>query len=166
MLAVGRLKAGPERELCERYLERVRAIGPRLGLRVLHRPGVAESRAARSEDRIAEEAAALLAAARRQGPAHLPGRSAENRPTALAFAEMLARDAAASVARMVFADRRRRMGWRARWSVVPSRTISFGRMTWPHQLVSSYACRAALPGDHHPFRPPLPSGIMLRLCSR
>lgn len=63
VVAVGRLKAGPERELVERYRHRIGAIGRSLGLTGLDLVELPESRARREEDRRAEEADALLARA-------------------------------------------------------------------------------------------------------
>ena len=57
--AVGRLKAGPERELLDRYLERVNAIGRGLSLAPLDAVEVSESSARRPADRMKEEAVAL-----------------------------------------------------------------------------------------------------------
>jgi 23S rRNA (pseudouridine1915-N3)-methyltransferase len=61
--AVGRLKAGPERELTERYLARARDAGPAVHLAPIDVVQIAESGARRAPDRMAEEATALLAAA-------------------------------------------------------------------------------------------------------
>jgi 23S rRNA (pseudouridine1915-N3)-methyltransferase len=60
ILAVGRLKSGPERELVERYVKRIEGIGRSLGVTGLDLVELAESRARREDDRRAEEAAALL----------------------------------------------------------------------------------------------------------
>ena len=57
--AIGRLKAGPERELADRYRERAAKAGRPLGFRSVDVFEIAESRAARVEDRMVEEAAAL-----------------------------------------------------------------------------------------------------------
>ena len=59
--AVGRLKAGPERELSRRYVERAAAGGRRIGWQGVAVAEVAESRSPRPQDRRREEAAALLA---------------------------------------------------------------------------------------------------------
>lgn len=60
--AVGRLRAGPEREIGERYLQRVNKAGRSVGLGPVRIVEMPESRAARAGERMAEEAAALLAA--------------------------------------------------------------------------------------------------------
>ena len=59
--AVGRLKAGPERELAERYRERAGKLCRPLGFNSIEVVEIDESRARRPEDRIAREGAALTA---------------------------------------------------------------------------------------------------------
>lgn len=60
--AVGRLKSGPERELCERYLGRARDAGRALQFAPIDVAEIVESSARRPADRMAEEAKGLLAA--------------------------------------------------------------------------------------------------------
>lgn len=60
--AVGRLKAGPERELLARYLERANASGKALALSPLEITEIPESAAQAATKRKADEAKALLAA--------------------------------------------------------------------------------------------------------
>jgi 23S rRNA (pseudouridine1915-N3)-methyltransferase len=60
LLAVGRLKSGPERELVERYRQRIDAMGRSLGLTGFDMVEIPESRARREDDRRVEEASALL----------------------------------------------------------------------------------------------------------
>ena len=60
--AVGRLKAGPERELSVRYSERAASGGRRIGWQGVAVVEVAESRSRRPQDRRLEEAVALAAA--------------------------------------------------------------------------------------------------------
>src|ERR1700742_1030773 len=62
VIAVGRMKAGPERELAERYRKRFDEIGRKLGFRGLDIHEVPESRAREAAARITEEAAAIAAA--------------------------------------------------------------------------------------------------------
>jgi 23S rRNA (pseudouridine1915-N3)-methyltransferase len=57
--AVGRLKAGPDRELAERYRDRAAKLGRTLGVRGLDIIEVKESRAREVERRVTEEAIAL-----------------------------------------------------------------------------------------------------------
>lgn len=61
LAAVGRLKAGPERELVARYAERIASTGKAVGLSGLTLKETDESRARRPEDRKSEEARALRA---------------------------------------------------------------------------------------------------------
>jgi 23S rRNA (pseudouridine1915-N3)-methyltransferase len=60
--AVGRLKAGPERELLDRYVERANAAGRSLSLGPLEISEIAESQDRRPQDRMADEARRLEAA--------------------------------------------------------------------------------------------------------
>lgn len=133
VVAIGRLKAGPERILVERYLERSVPLARSLGFGTLDVVEIPESRAKRAAERKAEEAAAITA---RCGGG-----------VVLAFDE-----AGASVPSPVFAERC--AGWRDRGgesinfviggadgldSRVRERAdggvMAFGAATLPHQLV-------------------------------
>jgi 23S rRNA (pseudouridine1915-N3)-methyltransferase len=59
VLAIGRLKAGPETELCERYRKRAAQAGRALGLRDVELIEIRESRADSAEKRQLEESIAL-----------------------------------------------------------------------------------------------------------
>ncbi len=59
LFAVGRLKAGPEKELAGRYLDRFVKSGPAVGLEFAKTVEVAESRASNPETRKREEAAMI-----------------------------------------------------------------------------------------------------------
>ena len=61
VLAVGRLKDGPERELCQRYAGRITDNARALGFSGLDVIEIAESRSRRADERKLEEAAALRA---------------------------------------------------------------------------------------------------------
>ncbi len=61
VFAIGRLKAGPERDLALRYFDRAAALGRSFGVPCGDIIEISESRARRATDRITEEAAALLA---------------------------------------------------------------------------------------------------------
>lgn len=61
VVAVGRLKNGPERDLAARYRERAAALGRGLGVTGCDLSELPESRARRAADRVAEEAEAILA---------------------------------------------------------------------------------------------------------
>jgi len=57
--AIGRLKAGPERELAERYRDRVAKAGRAVGLRDIEIIEIRESRAQDAAKRVLEESIAL-----------------------------------------------------------------------------------------------------------
>jgi len=130
--AVGRLKAGPERELATRYLERARAACRSVGLTGLDVREFEESRARRSEDRKAEEARALEALAGVGARiVAFDERGAQASSEAFAAQIARARDEGAPAFTMILggpdgldeALRRRAHA-----------VIAFGAMTWPHQL--------------------------------
>lgn len=60
ILAIGKMKDGPERALQIRYLDRARAIGRQLGYMSIDLIELPEGRAQRAEDRKAEEGRAIL----------------------------------------------------------------------------------------------------------
>lgn len=60
LTCVGKMKAGAEKDLLDRYLDRARKTGRGLGISDVRVVELAESRAQRPEDRKAEEAQALL----------------------------------------------------------------------------------------------------------
>jgi 23S rRNA (pseudouridine1915-N3)-methyltransferase len=62
IVAIGRMKQGPERELCARYLERALATGRALGLSSFAVAEISESRAGSPATRKAEEAKAIAVA--------------------------------------------------------------------------------------------------------
>lgn len=62
LIAIGRMKSGPERQLAARYLDRAAATGRALGLSGFGIVELSESRAATASARKAEEAKALAAA--------------------------------------------------------------------------------------------------------
>jgi len=133
VLAVGRLKAGPERELCERYFERARKSGQKLGLRAFSIEEIPESRATRADDRIAAEEVAL-AARLMEGDKVVTLDERGELVDSAAFAASLAKDAERNVHRTVFViggpD-----GLGKGLTVRSKSRLSFGRMTWPHQVV-------------------------------
>jgi 23S rRNA (pseudouridine1915-N3)-methyltransferase len=62
LITVGRLKAGPERELFERYAKRIGEMTRTVGIGGFDWREVEEGRARRTEDRQSEEARAIKAA--------------------------------------------------------------------------------------------------------
>jgi 23S rRNA (pseudouridine1915-N3)-methyltransferase len=130
--AIGRLKAGPERDLVARYTERINGIGRSLSLGPLDIIEIDESRARRPEDRKAEEADKLLAAASAAQIITLDENGAL--PGSEAFAGKIAgwRDNGTQCLAFLIggADGH---GEAARSRAIMS--LSFGKMTWPHQIV-------------------------------
>lgn len=133
LAAVGRLKAGPERDIASRYLERAQAAGRGAGLTGVEWREIEESRARRPEDRKTEEAAALLAlAAKGARIIALDERGKSMGSEAFAADIGAARDDGSPGYVLVIGgadgldDEVRRLA---------ALTLSFGAMTWPHQLV-------------------------------
>ena len=132
VVAVGRLKNGPERELVERYEERAKALGRSLGFSPLSLIELPESRARREADRRAEEGAAILDKA---APAVLVAFDERGKTlTSEAFAQRLAawRDQGRAAAHFVIggAD-----GLDEHVRAAADLVLSFGALTLPHQLV-------------------------------
>jgi 23S rRNA (pseudouridine1915-N3)-methyltransferase len=132
VIAVGRLKQGPERELAERYRERFNDIGRKLGFRGIEIHEISESRAREAATRMAEEAAAISA--------HFPEKygliALDERGKSIdsaAFAAQLGRfrDAAKDIIFVIGgAD-----GLSPELRGKASRVMAFGAATWPHQMV-------------------------------
>jgi 23S rRNA (pseudouridine1915-N3)-methyltransferase len=153
VLAVGRMKAGPESELLERYVERARATGRPLGISGIEIREFAESRARTVQLRCAEEAQALLAAsAQRNALVCLDERGSDM--TSEAFAALLQAHLADGTRELAFAiggpD-----GHDGSLRAAASRVIRFGAATWPHQIVrvllSEQIYRACTILSGHPY---------------
>ncbi len=150
--AIGRMKAGPERELAERYRDRVEKTGRRLGLSLSVRE-FPESRAASAAARKQQEAAALLAALPQNAvlvALDETGRNLDSR----AFARQIAEWRDAGVAELYFAiggaD-----GLAPTLLEAATLRLALGTMTWPHQLVrlmlAEQAYRAVTILSGHPY---------------
>jgi 23S rRNA (pseudouridine1915-N3)-methyltransferase len=133
VIAIGRLKQGPERELADRYRGRFDDIGRRHGFRGLDLHEVPESRARDAEQRIREEAAAILALVPDGAVLVALDEKGKNIDSA-AFAGHLGRWRDESVASTVFA-----VGGADGLSPELRRkaklSVAFGAATWPHQIV-------------------------------
>jgi 23S rRNA (pseudouridine1915-N3)-methyltransferase len=133
VIAIGRLKQGPERELAERYQKRFDDIGRKLGFRGVEMVEIPESRARDAATRIAEEATAIAAASPEKSVLVTLDERGENIDSA-AFARHLQRWRDQSVSSTIFviggadglSPDLRRNGKLA---------IAFGAATWPHQMV-------------------------------
>jgi 23S rRNA (pseudouridine1915-N3)-methyltransferase len=133
VIAIGRLKQGPERELAERYRERFDDIGRKLGFRGLAIHEIPESRARDAATRIAEEASAISALIPEKSVLVALDERGKTIDSA-AFAQHLGRFRDQSVANTIFtiggAD-----GLSPELRRKAKLTIAFGAATWPHQLV-------------------------------
>jgi 23S rRNA (pseudouridine1915-N3)-methyltransferase len=132
IIAVGRLKQGPERELAERYKERFDDIGRRLGFRDFEVLEIAESRARDATTRIAEEANAISAAIPEKSVVVALDQRGENIDSE-AFARHLGRWRDDQVANSIFiiggAD-----GLSPELRRMAKLRLAFGSATWPHQI--------------------------------
>ncbi len=132
IVAVGRLKDGPERELVERYGERARGLARTLGLSPVRFLEIPESRARREADRKAEEGAAILAKA--AGTLLVAFDERGKLLASDAFAQRLAewRDQGRAGASFVIGGPD---GLDERVRAAADLVLSFGALTLPHQLV-------------------------------
>lgn len=153
VFAVGRMKAGPERELVERYFDRFSKAGPSLGLDFAGVSEVAESRAQTAELRKVEEAQRLDEALD-NGAALILLDERGKGLTSEAFAERIGRMRDDGRRHMVIAiggPDGHDASLRARADLV----LSLGPMTWPHQiariLIAEQLYRAATILAGHPY---------------
>ncbi len=152
LLCVGRLKAGPERELYARYARRIEAMRS-FGFAGLDLKEIDESRAREARERVTQEGEALLAA--------LP------RGAALAAFDERGRGATSGELAGFLASERDR-GAKSLWFAIGGAegldaaireraraAFSFGAMTLPHQLVRILAAeqiyRAMTIISGHPY---------------
>ena len=130
--AVGRVKAGPERELVGRYLDRAAGGGKPLALTGFDVVELPESRASSSASRKAEEAKALRAALPEGIVVALDERGKSIGSEALAGQIARWRDDGRPAASFVIggAD-----GLAPDFVAAADLVLSFSPMVWPHQLV-------------------------------
>lgn len=132
VIAVGRLKDGPERQLAERYRERFDVLARPLGFARLEVVELPESRARRETDRTAEEATAILA---RAGPGILV--AFDERGTSPASPDLAARigrwrdEGRPALACIVGGPDGLHPSVRQKADLM----VSFGALTLPHALV-------------------------------
>ncbi len=153
VIAVGRLKDGPERELAERYGKRLDDLCRRIGVRGLELHEIPENKSKDAASRITAEAAAIRAL--------IPDRATvvalDERGKALdrlAFSSELRRRRDAAAPALVFliggAD-----GLSPELRRTAALNLSFGAATWPHQLVRvmllEQLYRAATILSGHPY---------------
>lgn len=153
VIAIGRLKQGPERDLAERYRVRFDDSGRRLGFRRIETHEIPESRHGDAKARIAEEGAAIAALIPDEAAIIALDERGDNIDSA-AFARHLGRWRDDSVPACVFViggadglspDLRRKAKF----------ALAFGKATWPHQMVRimllEQVYRAATILSGHPY---------------
>jgi 23S rRNA (pseudouridine1915-N3)-methyltransferase len=130
--AVGRLKEGPERELSERYRKRAAQVGRSLGWRDVEVIEIRESRADGAAKRMLEESIAL-ANVIPQGAAVVlldpRGEALDSARFSTQLGQWRAADRAAAVFIIGGAD-----GLSPSLGDKAQLRLSFGTLTWPHQL--------------------------------
>jgi 23S rRNA (pseudouridine1915-N3)-methyltransferase len=132
ILAVGRLKDGPERELLRRYLDRAKAGARAVGLTGLDHLEVDESRARQPDERKRQEAEALaarMAAGARTVLLHEGGRACTSAQWARLVSDARDRGDPALCFVIGGAD------GLAHDLLDRHNAVSFGAATMPHQLV-------------------------------
>lgn len=133
LLAVGRLKAGLERDLADRYLERARGAGRAVGLLGFEEVEIPEARDAGAAARVRSESAALTSRAA-SGSARIV---LDERGTVVGseeFAGLIGRwrdEGVPETCFMLGGPDGHDPGLRREAEL----TLAFGAMTWPHQLV-------------------------------
>lgn len=153
IIAVGRLKSGPEKELAARYLDRFAKAGPAIGLEFARTVELPESKSSNVATRKREEANqieksladnALVIALDERGKAL---DSAEFSTVLGGYRDQGQRDVAFVIGG---AD-----GLDPELTAKAALTLNFGRMTWPHQLVRILLCeqlyRAVTILSGHPY---------------
>lgn len=153
VIAIGRLKQGPERELAERYRDRFGDIGRKLGFRGLEIHEIPESRARDVAARMADEAAAIAALIPDKSSIIALDERGETIDSAT-FARHLGRWRDESVPTAVFliggAD-----GLSPELRRKVKLSVAFGKATWPHQMVRvmllEQIYRAATILSGHPY---------------
>jgi 23S rRNA (pseudouridine1915-N3)-methyltransferase len=152
VLAIGKLKSGPERDLAERSRGRAEALGRAAGFAPLEVIEVAESRARREDDRRAQEGRVLVERAGADLLVALDqcGQSITSEALAQRLAGWRDQGAGAAVFAIGGAD-----GLDAAVRCKAALVLSFGALTIPHQIVrvllleQIYRCLTIIAG--HPY---------------
>lgn len=153
ILAVGRMKAGPEQELAGRYADRFTKAGPALGFEFAGVIEINESRASDAKSRKADEAQRLIERIR-SGSAIIAlderGKSLPSEKFATTLADM--RDAGQRDLALVIGGPD---GHDPSFLSSAQASIAFGNQTWPHQMVrimlAEQLYRAATILSGHPY---------------
>ena len=133
VIAVGRLKQGPERELSEHYRGRFSALGRNLGVREIEIIEIRESRAQDAERRRIEESIAIANVIPERATTVILDRQGENLASetlAALVQQWRAEDRPAVCFVIGAAD-----GLASSLFERAQFKLAFGQATWPHQLV-------------------------------
>jgi 23S rRNA (pseudouridine1915-N3)-methyltransferase len=133
LVCVGKLKAGPERLLFDRYFKRLTMGARGAGLAGVDLREIGESLARRPDERRAAEGAAILAAMPKGAALILldeRGQSATSEEWAADIGR--ARDASQTAYAVAIGGPD---GLDPSLAALAHRVLNFGHMTWPHQLV-------------------------------
>jgi 23S rRNA (pseudouridine1915-N3)-methyltransferase len=151
--AVGRLKSGPERELADRYLDRLAKAGPAIGLEFAGVHETPESRARSADERRREEGARLAGRMAAGAALFLLDERGKNLGSE-DFAGRIGalRDGGRKVLVLAIGGPD---GHDPALASSAELMLSFGAMTWPHQLVrvmlAEQLYRAATILSGHPY---------------
>ena len=132
VIAVGRLKQGPERDLAETYRKRAASVGRSLGLREVEIIEIRESRAQDAERRRVEESIAIANVVPERAILVVLDERGDNLDSAALAArlrEWRAEDRAAVCLVIGAAD-----GLADSLRQRANLKLAFGTATWPHQL--------------------------------
>ena len=153
VFAVGRMKSGPERELADRYFDRLRKTGSPLGLEFSSVTEIVESRAPQADLRKQEESRHVLEALDAGGVLVLLDERGKTMPSE-AFATKIARfrdDGKRQLLLAIGGPDGHDASLRDRADLV----LALGAMTWPHQivriLVAEQLYRATTILSGHPY---------------
>lgn len=153
LTCVGKMKAGAEKDLLDRYLDRARKTGRGLGISDVRVVELAESRAQRPEDRKAEEAQALLGTV--AGSARIVALDENGKNlTSADFSLKLESWKDQGISDVMFAIG----GADGHGQALTARAdlkLALGAMTWPHQiariLLAEQIYRAMTIQSGHPY---------------
>ncbi len=133
VFAVGRMKAGPEKELADRYFERLGRSGPAIGLEFAGLTETPESRASAAAERKRDEADRLRQSLAPGAALILLDERGKN---------LSSEDLASRIAALRDAGRKSLViavggpdGHDAPLRSEADLVVSFGAQTWPHQMV-------------------------------
>ncbi|TYC67410.1 23S rRNA (pseudouridine(1915)-N(3))-methyltransferase RlmH [Stappia sp. BW2] len=153
LFCIGKMKAGADKEIFDRYIDRARKSGRGLGITEVALTEMPESRAQRADDRKTEEARGILAALNAGARLVVLDENGKNL-TSPAFSQKLEAWKDEGVPDVVFAIG----GADGHGQEVLGRAdlkLALGAMTWPHQiariLLAEQIYRAMTIQSGHPY---------------